>query len=228
MKIGNSFLQSKPIYILEGQYPKEILDWHQHYEDGPTWRISREGMIVGIHRPGITIKNIPRSKGEPQTVRRIMADHGKIVKLWAEEYGVPLDIIVACIATETGGAPAARRQEPGWITDKLTPHRVSTGLMQTLISTAQRMVPDAVVTSKWLENPYNSIKAGVAYIKHQSKKTKFDPPLVASAYNAGGLYRQNGEKNDWKLRNYPIGTSKHVDRFVEFFNDSFSQDWGKG
>jgi hypothetical protein len=223
MQLGYSFLYSKDIKILNAHYPEGVLEWHQYFEDGPSWRLSAKG--IEISEESGRIITLPRTKGEPQTVRRIMKKYGTEIKYWSGHYHVPVDIIVACIATETGGVPAARREEPGWVTDKLTPHRVSTGLMQTLISTAQRMVPTEVVTSKWLEMPNNSVRAGVAYIAKQSKSTNFDPPLVASAYNAGGLYRQNGENNRWKLRNYPIGTSKHVDRFVAFFNDSFSQNW---
>ncbi|HEU4534292.1 MAG TPA: hypothetical protein VFS00_09250, partial [Polyangiaceae bacterium] len=54
----------------------------------------------------------------------------------------------------------------------------------------------------------------------QKSKTSFDPPLVAAAYNAGGLYAQNGPANRWKLRQFPIGTGAHCNRFVKFYNDA--------
>jgi hypothetical protein len=48
--------------------------------------------------------------------------------------------------------------------------------------------------------------------------TGFDPPLVAAAYNAGGIYENRGAANRWRLRQYPLGTGAHVDRFIGFFN----------
>jgi hypothetical protein len=51
-------------------------------------------------------------------------------------------------------------------------------------------------------------------------KTGYDPPLVAAKYNAGSLIANNSPQNRWRLRMFPIGTSKHVDRFIAFFNDA--------
>ena len=44
---------------------------------------------------------------------------------------------------------------------------------------------------------------------------------MACAYNAGGVYQQNGAENRWRMRQYPIGTGAHADRFVAWFNDCF-------
>jgi hypothetical protein len=76
------------------------------------------------------------------------------------------------------------------------------------------------VDRSWLLDPANSIAAGTAYIAQQAKLTRLDPPLVAAAYNAGRLAKNDGAKNRWKLRQFPIGTGEHVDRFVRFFNDA--------
>jgi len=203
-------------------YPAEVLDWHQYDEEGPTWKVDNRGIVEKDEEGRLSI---PRTVGAPITAMRIMNNFGDAITHWSNELSVPVDIIIGCIATETGGKETARREEPGYTSDAETPHRVSVGLMQTLISTAQSMCPEDTVTSEWLEVPYNSIKAGVRYIKEQFRKTNYDPPLVACAYNAGGLYRQNGEKNRWKLRQYPIGTGKHADRFCKYYNDSMSIDW---
>ena len=57
-------------------------------------------------------------------------------------------------------------------------------------------------------------------IAAQLWSTRFDPPLVAAAYNAGGVYHDPVPANRWRLRCYPIGTGAHVDRFVAWFNDA--------
>jgi hypothetical protein len=128
-------------------------------------------------------------------------------------------LIVATICTESGGRADAFRLEPGYISDEKTPNKVSPGLMQTLISTA-RDVLQMSVDRAWLLEPAHAIEAGTAYIARQSCSTRLDPPLVAAAYNAGRLAHQSGSHNRWKLRQYPLGTSAHCDRFVAFFNDA--------
>ena len=101
--------------------------------------------------------------------------------------------------------------------------------MQTLISTAIESLQretnhlwTAEELSESLKDPFVSIQAGTAYIRQQEGRTDFDPPLVAAAYNAGGVYVQTGEKNRWRLRQYPIGTGKHCDRFVKWYGDALA------
>ena len=45
--------------------------------------------------------------------------------------------------------------------------------------------------------------------------------MVACAYNAGGVYRNDGPSNRWRMRQFPLGTGHHADRFVAWFNDAF-------
>ena len=172
-------------------------------------------------------------------VRHIQKDYGEIFERVCTALGVPVELGIATCATESRGKARAIRFEPGYRSDTATPHRVSPGLMQTLISTAQMMVnwsgypkdvvprpPGKKVTRSWLLEPQNSIACGVAYIAYQSKRTALDPPLVFAAYNAGGVYLQTGASNRWKTRQYPIGTGSHVDRAVNYFNACFAM-WGR-
>lgn len=66
------------------------------------------------------------------------------------------------------------------------------------------------------------IDACAAYIKfnRDQKGTDWDPIYVACAYNAGGLYENKGALNRWKLRQYPIGTGNHADRFAAYFSSA--------
>jgi soluble lytic murein transglycosylase-like protein len=82
------------------------------------------------------------------------------------------------------------------------------------------MMPEVAVTRASLSDPAQAIRAGALYIRSQAGKTRLDPPLVAAAYNAGGVYRQAGATNRWKTRQFPIGTGLHADRFVVFFNQA--------
>ena len=146
---------------------------------------------------------------------------------------MPIELIIATICTESTGNPNAVRSEPGFTSDADTPHRVSIGLMQTLISTARDTlsrdgVSASTIDRAWLFTPRNSIRAGTAYIRKQFSTTGFDPPKVACAYNAGSLRPNDSEQNRWKMRQFPIGTSKHADRFIAWFNDCFRYFRGVG
>jgi hypothetical protein len=191
-----------------------LLETHG-FRDGVRWRLSADGLVVGE-------EEIPRgSGGSPRTVRRIWETFGAVIRASASRFGVPIELVLATIATESRGNPAAERAEPGFVSYGETPHRVSIGLMQTLISTAREALADPRIDATALRDPATAIAAGTAYIARQKRLTNFDPPLVACAYNAGGIYHQPGSANRWKMRQFPIGTGAHADRFVAWFNDCF-------
>lgn len=188
--------------------------WVQ-YKNSVLWRLVEKGVEVkgfGVERTG----------GAPATARRIYKTYEKDLVAAADKYNVPIEIIIACIATESGGAANAIRKEPGYISDVKTPHKISAGLMQTLISTARTAMKSEEIDRDWLLNARNSIMAGTAYLASLRSHTDMDPMKSAAAYNAGGVYWQKGAKNRWKMRMYPIGTGEHCDRFVKWFNDVFA------
>lgn len=182
------------------------------FMDSIEWRVQPMGIEIGDGQ-------FDRTGGRPKTVMRVWESFGPSIEKWSVRYGVPAELIVATICTETSGKPDRVRIEPGYVSDETTPGRVSPGLMQTLISTAQHTLMDDSIDREWLLEPSNSIQAGTAYMAAQLKKTNLDPPKVACAYNAGGVYHNDGPENRWKMRQFPIGTSHHADRFVQWFND---------
>jgi hypothetical protein len=202
----------KPLKFLD-----ELTRPHQFKRSVP-WYLSRQGIIIGDSDPAPPPETFG---GEPKTVRSVWQRFSSPIEEWAEHLGVPVELIVATICTETRGDATAVRQEPGYLSDDSTPGKVSPGLMQTLISTAQEVLGDNTIDRGWLLEPANSIRAGTAYIASQWKLTHFDPPKVACAYNAGGIYLNRSEHNRWKMRQYPINGSEHADRFVRWFNECF-------
>lgn len=182
------------------------------YEDGVRWRL----VPAGVEVEG---SGVERTRSVAKTVTRVWETYSADINRTARARRVPCALIVATICTESSGRADALRLEPGYKSDEKTPHKVSPGLMQTLISTAREALQMSV-DREWLLVGANSIEAGTAYIARQARFTKLDPPLVAAAYNAGRLAYQPGERNRWKLRQYPIGTGEHCDRFVRFFNDA--------
>ena len=193
--------------------PQELLSLHS-FQDSINWKLSRRGITVEG-------TGIERTSGEPKTVKKVWESFQGSLENWGSHFEVPCELIVATICTESSGKSDVVRKEPGFISDEETPHRVSVGLMQTLISTAREALENPEINREWLLNPDNSIQAGTAYITAQKAKTDFDPPKVACAYNAGGVYYQGGIENRWKMMQYPIGTSEHADRFIKWINDFF-------
>lgn len=190
---------------------------HRYVEDGVSWALTPQGISVEDALASGTA-------GEPTTVRNIWTRYGELCSQYAKRYGVPVELIVATIAAESGGDQNARLAEPQ-INDE------SVGLMQTLVKTARGALGQRDIQADHLLKPELSIEAGTAYIAQQRGTTHFDPPKVAAAYNAGSLRRDLGVGNRWKLLCYPTGTGRHVDRFVAFFADcmrvSAEMDWGK-
>lgn len=186
-----------------------LLDLHSCA--GPLqWQLAREGLIVD--------GRLDRSAGALVTVPRVWSAQRNHITQAAREFKVPVELIVATICVESAGNARAVRAEPGWTSDEATPHRVSAGLMQTLISTARSSLPGEVIDRHALMDPRLSIRAGTACIDMARARTRLDPPLVACAYNAGDLIDVGPGFNRWNLRQ----TGNHADRFVQWFNDCFA------
>ncbi len=185
------------------------------FRDSVEWAVDPEGVLVDdADAPEVW-------GGPPQTVRRVWSDYEDAIRTWGRDFGVPVELIISTICTESDGEARAIREEPRYVSDEQTPDRVSVGVMQTLIATARSTLEEPDIDRDWLLDPNNSIRAGTAYIAGQWKETHLDPPKVACAYNAGGLYYNDSPDNRWRMRQYPIGTSKHADRFVKWFNECF-------
>lgn len=186
---------------------------HAHFPDGVTWELTADGISVDGAKAA-------RTNGAPDTVTRIWDRYGNFCANWARSYGVPVELIVAAIATESKGDKDARRQGP---------NDVSVGLMQTPLHTARGVLGRPSISADDLVNPSLSIEAGTAYIAQQRNETNFDPPLVAAAYNVGSLRKDTAEANKWRLHCHPPGTGRHVTRFVEWFGDAMrvsrDMDW---
>ncbi|HET6519483.1 MAG TPA: peptidoglycan-binding protein [Geminicoccaceae bacterium] len=187
---------------------------HRRFEGGVSWRLTDRGVAIDDAEPGGTA-------GQPATVRGVWRRYGGSIGRWSADMGVPAELIVATICTESRGRPDAAREEPGFVDERRTPHRLSVGLTQTLVSTARWALGMDDIDRAWLLEPDNAIRAGTAYIASQFPQTGYDPPLVACAYNAGGVYPNDGPRNRWRTRQFPIGTGQHADRFVAWFNDCF-------
>lgn len=194
--------------------------FHNQFAGSVTWALRLKG--IGIDRDAPV-----GTPGQPATVRRVWGWFAPLIRASATKYDVPVELIVMAICSESASGQTellkvihARREEPGYTSDDATPSRVSVGCMQTLLSTAREALKNPGLTTADLLDPAVSIEAGTAYMASQLLHTKYDPPLVAAAYNAGGVYIDVSRPNRWKLRCYPLGTGEYVDNAVKWFNDA--------
>ncbi len=182
-------------------------------EGSRRWRMTPAGVEVD----GAIIR------ANTATVARCWTTHGAAMSAAARSHNVPVEILIATACTESGGRAEAVREEPGYLDDAQTPHRVSPGLMQTLISTAREALADPRLDRAALLRADVSLAAGAAYIRRQAlggrNPTGFDPALVAVAYNAGSL---RPARNPWGMVQTRRGDGWHADALCRFFNDAMA------
>lgn len=208
-------------------------DWHSAH-GGREWRVTPEG-IECRDPDGITY--VPRTRGEPWSVRRYLAYWREPLRTVAEEERVPISLLLMVIATENGPARVEGTQvrykqiraEPGYVSDEDTPHRISVGPCHLLISTARDVMDDPEIDRSWLSDVGHNLRACGRYIRWQRRMTGLDPIKVAAAYNAGGLYRalpgESSLGNAWHLRTY----GEHLDRAAAWYGDAAAvlQEWNE-
>jgi soluble lytic murein transglycosylase-like protein len=171
-----------------------------------------------------------RTRGRPRTMSTLDADYGASIEEAGARFELPASWVAAMVSIEAARRgfrfdPRSLRREPGYVDDETTPHRISAGLMQTLLSTARQMsrsfglgvtfgaerVPLALGD---LMVPRRSLLLGAAYMRDRADRFGADPVLLVAAYNAGGVYHSSG--NPWRLRTY--GRTR-IPKFVAYHND---------
>ncbi|MBL6078301.1 peptidoglycan-binding protein [Belnapia sp. T18] len=183
---------------------------HARFGGGTRWSLTSSGIVLESG-------DLPATAAQEAMIRRILAAFAAPLAAESLRHRLPVELLAACIATESGGDPLAERHEPGFRSYEATPHRVSIGCMQTLVSTAAAVLRRPVAPEE-LRRPEISIAAGAAFIAEAAPRTLLDPPVVACAYNAGSVRHDPSPGNRWRMLQYPAGTGAHADRFCGFFN----------
>ena len=194
---------------------RHLTNW-QSFRDSVPWRLTPGGILTD--RGPVRVE--PRERYRVERVAEAWRKYGSLIRAAARRYRVPAELFLAIVINESSLDPKAFQKYRGYVSDRETPDRISVGLGAILIGTAQFMLKNPSIDRAWLQNPANNIRMVGLYLHRQYRLTGFDPPKVAAAYNAGGLYRQNGRKNRWKLRNHPLGHSVYIDLFVAVFDAS--------
>ena len=207
-------------------------DYSRH-EGGRGWTDLASGHIL-LEPWGDESGGIVRTGGEPLTMAVMWDDFGHAITASSARFGVPREWIMGMIAIEATRLnrtkhfnPQCVREEPGYESDEATPHRVSPGLMQTLISTADGenrrthvfMTLDGSthqkITRAMLFQPERSIALGASYMARQIERYGPSSLKVCAAYNAGSLKKT--DRNEFRMLAY--GPTR-LRRFAEWVNDA--------
>lgn len=218
------------------------MSWRR-YQGGWGWQILEDGRIRlehGLDAAGdfayyceLDEEDCLRTRGEPLTMRTLYAEHGEALHLASARFLVPLSWIAGLIAVEARRFAnrsfdvLSLRDEDDWSFQNYQerPHRVSAGLMQTLLSTARQMASlhdiNLEIEGEIVEldlgdlcRPELSIKLGTAYMRYHMEQGVDDPIELIAAYNAGGVYPST--RHPWHLR---VFGATRIPKFVAFHND---------
>jgi soluble lytic murein transglycosylase-like protein len=140
--------------------------------------------------------------------------YGALIASAAARHGVPAELILAAIVEESGGRAQAIATYPGYVSDAATPSKVSLGLGQMLLSSAQALAPERRMSRAALFDPAIAIDLVARYFARFYRTTGFDPRLAGSSYNAGSV-RAPPPGQRWAPPN-----PRYVARFVAVFEAS--------
>jgi len=168
----------------------------------------------GIGACGIAVRASAEVRYRVALIAPTWRRYGHLIAAAARKHGVPAELILAAIVEESGGRAHSVTRYSGYVSDAATPHKVSLGLGQMLLATAQRIAPDQRVGRASLLDPATAIDLVARYFARFYPATGFDPALAGSSYNAGSV-RSLRAGQHWTPPN-----ARYVQRFVAVFNAS--------
>jgi len=140
--------------------------------------------------------------------------YGALIAASAVRHGVPAELILTAIVEESGGRAHAVARYPGYVSDAATPSKISLGLGQMLISTAQGIAPERRIGRAALLDAATAIDLVARYFARFYSVTGFDPALAGSSYNTGNLRALKAGQR-WSPPN-----PRYVARFTAVFDAS--------
>lgn len=182
---------------------------HSRFRGSRRWLMGPEGVF--IEASGGPLPDT--GGGQDAAVERAMSWFSGEINHAATEYNVPVEFLMATLAVETVSGMRTREQAI-----RARGGSGEVGAMQILPATARSALGVPRLTVAQLHDPMTNIRAGAAYIAIQSDASRFDLPLVAAGYNAGGVYEDQSARNPWRMRCWPLGTGGYVTKQARYFN----------
>jgi hypothetical protein len=178
------------------------------YADGVSWTYSAGGLL----QYGETS---PRT-GTAETVSGIFDTYGDDLRSAANDEQVPIELLVAAIAlvaTRTSVEAAATYIEyiDGFVSFATTPERCYAGCTGLRFDFVQAILGSSITTDDYLATPVTAMIAAARHMLTPIADTRFQPPMVASAYNADTM--RYDATSRWRM-----AQETQIDNFVTWFN----------
>jgi peptidoglycan L-alanyl-D-glutamate endopeptidase CwlK len=195
---------------------------------GQPWRVDERGVYLRNGTDGAPL----RSPGTPRTCSAVVAAFGPAIARAAAKHGVPPELLIMTIATETGIFSAEGFTGPKTFRWEAHIKDYSAGPMQILSETARRTSaaaglgysPDSFPSlDREPSRPPKklalyegdiALDVGAALIRQIIKEVGTNPLLVAASYNAGSL--RPSSNNLWRIRCF----GDHLDRAAMWYGDA--------
>lgn len=204
------------------------MHWQAEF-GGREWRIAPNGVYSRDSSTRSSVGAYHCTLGEPRTINRYLDAWSHHIVVAGRNTDVPMALILMTLCTENGAAHydgsdkikvPVFREEPGYLSDDETPHRISFGPCHILLSSARTAMGQPDLDRTWLMDVGNNIAAAARFIANQRSITKMDPVRVAAAYNSGGIKQalpgSSRYGNRWHLKSY----GNHIDRAVNWYGDA--------
>ena len=136
---------------------------------------------------GAAVAQTPEVRYRLRLIAPVWERYGTHIRAAAARHGVPAELILSSIIEESGGRADAIVRYPGYVSDGATPSKISVGLGQMLLSSAQRLAPERRITRASLLDPAIAIDLIARYDAHFYVQTGFHPALIATAFQYGNV-----------------------------------------
>jgi hypothetical protein len=192
---------------------QELVARNGHARLGATLLLYAPGP-QGVRSCGSAVAGRPEVRYRIALIAPTWRRYGTFIAAAAARHGVPAELILTAIVEESGGRANAVAKYRGYVSDTATPHRVSLGLGQMLLSTARKVAPGRRIDRAALLDPATAIDLVARYFARFYPTTGFDPRLAGSSYNAGSVRLPRAGQR-WSPPN-----PRYVARFVAVFDAS--------
>jgi Phage tail lysozyme/Putative peptidoglycan binding domain len=185
----------------------DMMDPHGAFPGGTQWALKPYGIQVNG-------KDLPV---DAATVARLDGLWNKYAARLPTTVRVPAELALALMdlfKDRTGTAHFL----PGCDTlmPERTPDLVTVGPLQVSLAAARTALARPDLTVAQLSDGDLALQAGMQALSLRFAETRFDPPLVAAAHLAGGLFFDGDTRNPWRLAQG--GPTVLIDKFLASFN----------
>lgn len=178
------------------------------YADGVSWTYSASGLLQDAETG-------PRTN-TAETVAAIFDTYGVDLRSAATDEQVPIELLVAAIAlvaTRTSVEAAAPYIEylDGFVSFETTPELCYAGCTGLRYDFVQAILGSSISSDDYLATPITAMIAAARHMLTPIADTRFQPPMVASAYNADTM--RYDATSRWRL-----AQETQINNFVTWFN----------